>query len=327
MVGVTLQDGAQYPRGQLFFPIVWLLTTSLLVLVLQTIGVPQAVGDAGAASVTNVASDFPLTGIDPAEVEVPSVLYAGVLWSVGESRATDVDGLLERASVEIDATLTNTLESAQLRVPDSTVSLLSTEGPVVTDGRFVDAGARLTLDPGESVEVTIRFELGYTQHPELSTLALQIAEPNRVPASIQLGRAQLDEQRPLFAAVDTGPARITDPDDASRQIVVEPSAASIDVNAGPYRAAIGERLAVVKVRVQRAETTDTPGFLDYGFWALDADGTPTRAILVARSPESASNADEVTLLFAFAEGVEELELIAGADTDAPARFVIVIPSG
>lgn len=326
MVGVTVDQEATKTRSQLFYVGIWLLVTAMLVVTLQTVSVPQAFGDDGALGAVDPASDFPLSGADPLAEDDPSALYAGMLWSVTDARAVDGVGLLERATVEVDVTLRNTLDNAQLRVPDSMVTLVSTDGHVVTGGRFVDAGARLAVEPGESLAVTIDFEVGYTQQPQLGALSLQIAEPSRVPASIGLRSTQPEPLPPTFAAVDTGPLSLVDPDNAARRIVVEPTAASIGINAGPYRAAIGEQLAVVKVQVQRAEANETAGFLDIDYWALSAGDETLRAILVAGTPDPGSNTDEVTLLFAFPEGTEDLAVVADASGGAPQSFAVVLPS-
>jgi len=326
MVGVTVDQQATNSRSQLFYVGVWLLVTAMLVVALQTVSAPQALGDDGALDAADPASDFPLSGADPSTEADPSAVYSGMLWSVTDARVEHAVGLLERATVEVDVTLHNTLDNAQLRVPDSMVTLVSTDGHVVTEGRFVDAGARLALEPGESRSVTIDFEVGYTQRPTLGSLSLQIAEPNRVPASIALGSPQPENDLPIFAAVDTTPATVVDPDNAARQIVIEPAAASVDINAGPYRAALGEQLAVVKLQVQRAEANEAAGFLDTDYWALSVGDETVNAILVAGTPDLGSSTDEVTLLFAFPEGADDLAVVAGANSGASESFPLVLPN-
>ena len=174
--------------------------------------------------------------------------------------------------------------------------------------------------------MTVRYEVGYTQRPDLRGLALQVAEPNRVPAVIALGSDEATYDYPVFGAVDTSAISLPDPDSATRRIVVEPAAAAVDINAGPYRAASGEELAVGKVSVQRAESNPEAGYLQTGYWALEADGEQVPAIFVARTSEPASNTDEVTLLFAFPEGSDELTVMAAAGSDDAAGFSIVLPT-
>ena len=146
-----------------------------------------------------------------------------------------------------------------------------------------------------------------------------------MPASIRLAGQQPATDYPVLAAVDTSPLTTTDPSDQNRQLVVEPVAASVDVNAGPYRAALDEELAVVKVEVQRTAADDDAAYLDSGYWELQVDGERVPAILVARSGETASNTDEVTLLFAFPADPGELAVVGAAGTAGEISFSVVLP--
>ncbi|MGF1595437.1 MAG: hypothetical protein ACFCVK_00655 [Acidimicrobiales bacterium] len=312
------------PRSQLFYAVVWLATTLLLVAILQVVTATEAFGDGDAGTITP-ASDFPLAGVELDEkVDGPSAVYAGQLWTVHDARATHAEGLLARASVEVDVTVTNTLAASAIRIPDSAVGLVDRDGAVVDGARFVGHGLRLSLEPGESIEVTIAFEVGFTQTPDLDELTLTIGEPNRIPATVPLDGSAPEIEAPVFAAVEADAKAITDPDDASRQIVVEPAGAAVDINAGPYRAVAGERLAVVKVSVQRAGSGPDAGYLDPAFWALETTSGTIPAILAAPSDEP-SNTDEVTLLFSFPES-DELRLVAGADGSDATTFSLVLPA-
>lgn len=325
MVGVTVDTRATGTRGQLFFVTVWLVVTAILVVTSQVVSAPQALGDEGAEGQVDAAADYPLTGPDPAEEDDPSVVYGGMLWSVSEARVVEAaEGLFERSRIEVDVTLTNTLSATQLRVPDSTVALVTDDDTDPVPGRFVDAGARLAVEPGEEIAVTLDFEI-FDPEPELSDFTLQVAEPNRVPATIRLGAEPDELDYPVLAAVDTSPLTTTDPSDATRQIVVEPLAASIDVNAGPFRASVDEELAVVKVEVQRTESDDDAGYLQNGYWSLEVDGERVPAILVARSGATASNTDEVTLLFAFPAEPDDITVIGAAGTSDEITFSVVLP--
>ena len=313
-------------KSQLFYAAVWLLTTAMLVVGVQTLGATEAFGD-DVAEASSPASDFPLAGPDPTAATNPSTLYGGQMWSLVDSRIEVGEGLLGRAMVDVDVTVENTLGQTQLRVPDSLVRLVHSDGYVQPDGRFVDAGHRLIIEPGESVDVTIRFEFGHLQDPAIGDLAIEIGETNRIAATLALAGSQRPHPYPVFAAVDTDTQSLPDPDDARRQIVVEPSAATVDINAGPYRAAQGEQLAVVKVVVQRTEEAiEGAGYLDESYWAVVTDDGSFTPILVAPTARPATNADEVTLLFAFPEGSKEFQLVAGADSDTDsAKFSIVLP--
>jgi hypothetical protein len=326
MARVAVEKRATNSRGQLFYVAVWSVVTMFLVVATQVVNVPQALGDDQIEGQVDAAADFPLTGADPTEHEDPSVVYGGMLWTVTDARAIDAaEGLFERSRIEVDVSMTNTLSAAALRVPDSMVALVAVDGSDAIQGRFVDAGSRLSFGPGEEVDITIDFEV-VDHTPELRDFVLQIAEPNRVPASIQLGSEQEAHDYPVLAAVDASPLATLDPDDSTRQIVVEPVAASIDVNAGPYRAALDEELAVVKVEVQRTESNDDAAYLQNGYWSLEVDGELVPAILVARSAETATNTDEVTLLFAFAAEAEELTVVGAGGTTDQITFSVVEPN-
>jgi hypothetical protein len=308
----------------LFLVGIWLVATLVLVAVTQSFGVSEAAGD---LTPHDAAPDFSLTGADPSAEPHPSALYGGVMWSVTEARALPAPELLVPSIVEVDLNLTNTLNETQLRVPDSMLGLVQLDGSAAASGRFVGSGSRLTIEPGETVGVTTSFQVGFTQEPDLAALGLRVVETNRIPATIPLDGPPAGDGYPVAVAIETGPAVLPDPDDASRQIVIEPRAAAIDINAGPYRAAEGARLAVVEILVQRTSSDDTSGFLDTGYWAIQAGGEASEPILVTRADQPAPNADQLTLLFAFpADAVDQLKLVASANSLAGgATFAMAVP--
>ena len=339
--GAELVDAREEPpaesrgRSQFFLASVWVTVTAVLGAAFLLTSSTEALGDDGTESSSSAAANFPVAGVDLDELDIePDAVYAGAAWSIDDARSAHVDGLLERSMIEVDVTVVNTLDATQVRIPDSVVSLATADESLadgaIGEARFVDAGARLTLDPGEQIQVTIDFEVGFTQAPDLADFALRIAEPNRVPVTIPLVGDPGDSSTTVFAAVDTTARSTTDPDDAARQIVIAPIAASVDVNAGPYRAAVGEELAIVQVAVQRAEAGADNGYLQLDYWTLEADGQPVAPILVAPALAVESNEDEVTLVFAFPEGADQLVLVAGGgagDTgDGALDFAVVLPS-
>jgi len=313
-------------RSQLFFATVWLVTTVTLLLMFQTVGVSQALGADGDNLVDTGAADFPLSVADPTDEPLPSALYGGVMWSVVDVRIQSTEVLLDHAVIEVDVSVRNTLTTTPARVSDRLVSLVARTGDVVTDGRYVDAGTRLTLAPGETQDVTIMFKTGFDQDPDPANLSLRISEPNRIPTMIPLvGRAPKGDF-PIFLAVESVPTALADPADPQRQIVVEPEAATLNINAGPYRAAEGEQLAVVKVNVQRTATLELASYLEPSYWGLEADGELEASIMVARRFDPEASEDEVTLLFAFSADAEELTLVAAPGTPDAAIFRLVIPA-
>jgi hypothetical protein len=312
------------PKGQLFLVGIWLVATLLLVAATQVIGASEAAG----SFTTGASSDFVLVGADPDDEPFPSALYGGLMWSVVEARVTPAPELLVPSRVEVDLNITNTLSETQLRVPDSMVALVALDGSDASDGRFVGGDGRLSISPGDTIEVTATFRVGFSDDPDATELGLRIMEPSRIPVTIPLDGAQPQTEYPVLAAIDTSPAVLTDPDDGQRQIVIEPQAAAIDINAGPYRAADGDLLAIVQVLVQRTASDDTSRFLDTDYWAVQTGDGPIAPILATRTDQPASNADQVTLLFSFPAdaAADPLELVASANSDdESASFPIVLP--
>ncbi|MEL7156696.1 MAG: hypothetical protein AAFN30_08865 [Actinomycetota bacterium] len=313
-------------KNQLFFPFVWLITTTALLVLFQTVGIPQALGEEQPALVDTGAGDYALGGPEPADHDLPSVLHAGVRWSMVDVEVTPTDQLLGRAVIDVHLRIENTLTGSSARIPERSVLLVTKAGEPIGTGRFVDERARLSVAPGETIELTISYVTGFHRNPNPRDLALQIGDPARVPSILPLVGAPADDDGPQFVAIDDQAVRLDDPDDAERQIVVAAEAATFALNAGPYRAIEGERLAVVKVIVERAVTSDDATYLDTSYWGLASDAGVASAIMVARTSQPASNADEVTLLFAFPDDAEDFALLVGVGTGQDAELAIVVPN-
>jgi hypothetical protein len=309
-------------KNQLWYAMIWLVTTLLLVVTLQFVGVSEAAGDP--RSIRDTPPDFALTTVSVEDDSLPSALYGGALWTVTDTRVEAGTGLLSRAIVEIDVMVANTLDQTQLRLPDSMTSLSSTEGGMSTAVRFVDAGGLVAVEPGEQVGLTLEFEVGFSKDPPVESLSLVIGERNRLPAAIPLGGSGIADVAVVQAAIGSDPVKLTDPDDASRQVVVDPAAVVISINAGPYRAELGERLAVVTVDVQRT-SSDAEQLYNSSFWGLEADGALYAPVVVARSGQPSANTDEISLLFSFPETAGDLSLVVGRTDSESAQFPIVIP--
>lgn len=309
-------------KSQLFFAFVWLAVTALLLAVFQSVGTPQAFGS---ETTLPSSSEFQLVGPDPSDESLPSVLNGGVLWSVVDVEVTPTDDFLGRAVINVNLELTNTLAETRLRASVRDVGLVTADGFELPAGRFVDAGPRVTIEPGAREEVTLRVLTGHDREPEPADLTLVISESNRIPASIPLDGTRPEQEAPILLAVEATPSSMPDPDDATRQVVVELRAGSIGVNAGPYRAAVGERLAVLKVNVQRADSSETSAILGPDFWSLSVDGEPFDPIAVT-SESSAADGEEVTLLFAFPDDASAFRLSAGLDGGPSSDFALVTPA-
>ncbi|MEM9134133.1 MAG: hypothetical protein AAF962_11065 [Actinomycetota bacterium] len=309
----------------MFFAFVWLITTTFLLVAFQTIGIPQAFGDERTALVDTGADDYALGGPAAPDHDLPSVLHAGVRWSMVATRATPSEGLLSQAVIDVDVLLENTLADTTARIPERSVVLETRAGEVLGTGRFVDETNRLSLGPGETLPLTISFVSGFDADPRAGDLILRIGDAGRTPSLLPLlGEPRAEE--PLFLAIDESAVVLPDPDAADRQIVVAAEAAALTLNAGPYRAAEGEQLVLVTVVVERALATEESTFLDTSYWGFSTDGGIEPAIMVARNAQPATNADEVTLLFAFPEEAGEFDLLAGVGTGDEAPISIVVPN-
>ncbi len=311
-------------RHQLFFFVTWIVVTALLAIGLQLVGSTEAFGDDGRTAVAGVVADYPLRPADPSAEPIPSALYAGAMWSVTDAAVMNAGTVFDDSVIEVDVTVRNTLAASEVRIPDSMVRLAVAGGGDLGHGEFVDQPTRVVVEPGQTQDLTVRFRVGSVQEPDLGALFLQIGEPNREPAWIPLDGSAADSPSTVLAAVDAAPIVIADPG-GQGDLVLEPDAASVGVEAGSYRALVDERVAVVKIVVQRT-SGDDPAYADASFWAIEHDGTSSAAVLAAVEAGDASNADVVTLLFAFPADAGDLVVVAGADADEQARIPVVVPS-
>ena len=310
-------------KKQLGYALIWLITTLSLMASLNFLGVSQAAGDSRNFDGT-APPDFALTTVTVDDATDPGALYGGALWTVNETRVKAGSGVLSRAVVEVDVTVVNTLTRTQLRIPDGMVTLADSSGRVATGVRFVDEGSLVSVEPGESVSLTLQFEVGFSQNPPAEELSLVISEQNRVPATIPLVGTGISDVTVAQAAIGTEPAELADPDQPARRVVVEPRSVVISINAGPYRAEVGERLAVVTVDVQRS-SPDGELLYDTSFWGLMADEVLYAPVVVAHSGQPSVNTDEITMLFSFPETASGLGLVAGGTDVEGVQLPIVIP--
>lgn len=323
---MATEERREGSKSQLFFAFIWLITTTVLLVAFQTIGIPQALGEGQSALVDTGAGDYALGGPEPADHDLPSVVHAGVRWSMVETRVTPTDELLGRAVIDVDVLVENTLTGVSARIPERSVALVTKAGETIGTGRLVDQRSRLTVPPGETVALTISFVTGLERDPNPNSLALRIGDPARVPSVLPLVGQPTDEDAPVFVAIDDRAVRLDDPDDAERQIVVAAEAAAFSLNAGPYRAAEGERLALVTAIVERAVSSDEATYLDTSYWGFVSDKGVEPAIMVARTSQPASNADAVILLFAFPDDAEDFGLVVGVGRADETILNVVVPN-
>lgn len=327
-----MSAGAQFSRPPLtesrgfrFMFTAWVAISTTLLVGLLTIGVESAAGDQ--FDVVGVAAADTLSPIASPSEQYPSVLYGGMVWSITEARLVPrTTDAFSRPLVVTELLATN-ITDTELRVRKGDLSIRLADGSLHPAKRLerTASSTRFSVDPGKTKAITVVFELVTNRDPNPQELELQVAEPGRIPALLPLVGQPAEPQYPLVADIQGEPAAITDPDNPSRQLIIDPSTASIDVDAGPYRAAIGERLSVIEVSVQRAAANDGAAYLNPEFWRLDVGTerlTPIRVIMVDH-PEA--NTDDVRLLFVFVAGPTEMTLTAAANTDSPAAYSITAP--
>ena len=66
-------------------------------------------------------------------------------------------------------------------------------------------------------------------------------------------------------------------------------------------------------------------FLTPDYWSLQSSTGAVAPVLVAQGQETASNANEVTLVFAFPAEATDLNVVAAPQAEA-ARFPLVLPA-
>lgn len=315
--------------------VVWFALTSCLVIGFVTVGASSASGDPFELVEATVGSAPPPLGPVVAEPTVPaaadlhpSVVYGGLTWSVVESR------LISRAVtvsnepiVVIEAVVANTTTDATLRVRDSDLAIVWPDGrrDEVTRFEQMPGLTSFSLDPGQTQDLTLVFKPQIKIDPELALLTLEIAEPGRITASLPLLGPVEPSPFPVVVTLDQQPTIISNPADRTTRLIVAPGRATLDINAGPYRAAIGRRVVSVEVSVQRAAAIPDAAYLSADFWQLD-DGSETLApVRVTRSESPAANEDLVSVLFVVDDELTSATLTVAAETAWSSAYPIWFP--
>lgn len=247
--------------------VVWLVTTTALLVGLFTVGIESAAGN-----------PYEVVSVEPADVQAvtedaaqsPSVLHSGMEWSVAEVRVVPrTTEFGSRPILVLEASALNTTDTP-LRVRESDLTIVDFEGVSHEVDRF-DTGKILSsfqVEPGEAVTTTMVFKLKMIDNPAPEDLVLQIAEPGRVPALLPLVGPPIENGYPVEGSISSEASVIEDPDDEDQSLVLRPQSATVDIDHGPYRAAIDEQLTIIEVHVQRAAATSESGFFQSDFWEL-----------------------------------------------------------
>lgn len=287
--------------------VVWLVVTTTLLVGLLTIGVERAAGDPyQVLDVQLVPTEVTSPEGDP--VVYPSVLYGGLEWAMVESRVVPrSDELFSRPVVVVEVLVRNTTESTPLRVRDSDLSVIfQGDGSRHETDRFegTDNGSRFVVEPGQIVSVALVFKLKLGFDPQLDQLELEISEPQRIPARLPLSGAIPQSAYPIEVEIGNEQAMVADPNDQDRNLIIAPQKASIDINEGPYRAAVGENLTIFEVSVQRT-SSEGAAFYEETFWELEVGDERLSPVRVSKTGQPAANEDEVTLLFVIASELDD----------------------
>ncbi|MFV0525069.1 MAG: hypothetical protein ACK5RL_11280 [Acidimicrobiales bacterium] len=262
--------------------------------------------------------DIIVTGPDE-EAPERAGYYAGVSWTIGEVVVEPATGLLDKAAVEVDVTLTNTLHQSSIRLSPSIATLVAADGGTATDARFVNEGRRLVVEPGETVNATLRYVEGFSRNPDPNDLALVVGKQGREPLTLPLTGTP---SMPLaqMASIGDNPVAVPDPGNPSGSVVVIPESAVITLDAGQFRAAEGEELIVVTTTVQ--VDPDEAAIGTPGFWGLDVDDVDV-VPLVVHAERQAAGSQRVVILFAVPNTAESMTLVAAPDSDDPARYPLI----
>ncbi len=326
-------------RGLQITGMAWLATTSALAVAMLTVGVESASASGFSADFTSrfsTESGSPAeemaapSMIEPAETSdaAPSTLYGGLLWSLGEVRVVPrTSDAFSRPVVIAELIVANTGDTL-MRVREADVAVVGPDGARHQVDRFEGTAEShlFTVEPGRAKEVTAVFKLVTSEDPWLAEYHLQIGEVSRIPATIPLEGPAEESPFPVPVSISDETIAVADPDRPGRSMAVQPIGALLDINAGPYRAAVGEQLTIVEVSVQRAGGGDEAAYLAPDFWALRIDGVTFTAARVTNDLRP-SGEDRVFLLFATpADGDVRGELVAGVGGESPATFGIGSPA-
>ena len=248
-----------------------------------------------------------------------SIVYAGVRWSLVETRFVSVaesDDGFPVVIAELD--VVNTTPDVELRVRPSDLTLVWPDGSHYEVDRFDQISPEgFSLEPGGGRSVTAVFKPRVLDDPVLDEMALELGEPGRIPARIPLSGPPLQARFPIEGAV------AADSVATGGRLVIVPRRAVVGLNAGPYRAALGTRLVLAEVSVQRSEREGEAAFLQPDFWQLEVDGSPVEPSRITQWPTTNPNQDQVTLVFVVDEGFGEMVLRVAAGSPGSADYPIV----
>ena len=326
-----------------FVFVVWLALGACLIVGLMTIGVGTSncerfrlldpivdrLTDNGAVGSVDSAANAagPPAG--------PTAVYGGVRWTVDEARLLSVDETVNgQPIVVVEATVADTIDADGLRVRSGDVALVWPDGRREPADRFeqVDSAGFFTLDAGAQRPLTIVFKPAVNVDPDFDELVLEVGEAGRVPVRLPLNGEPVVAEIPVVGRFEGGRARFG-VDGGDRELVLSPRSISLGLDAGPYRAAVGERVISVVVDVAGAGLGGSGQHLQPAFWQMVAD-TETYTPVRVQAPVSdtgppltagETRGQSMTLLFVVDADRNAATLVVGADTPTAVEFDVTFP--
>ncbi|MDH3295822.1 MAG: hypothetical protein OER95_16005 [Acidimicrobiia bacterium] len=261
----------------------WLTITGGLALVALLISIDATTGLAlNQAGADPSDSTGPLTldisGDDDDAVRT-SVVYGSMEWTLIETRLVPRDkDSFSRPVVILDMVARNLDREHQARARSRDLNLILEDGSRAPVHRFEHTPStyRIAVEPGQAVPVTLVFKPALIHDPWLNDLVLEIAEEYRHPALLPLDGSGSPNQFPLTTSVApaNGAGRVEVPTD-STVIGLTVTDATVDLNAGPYRAMADEQLVIIRVEVEGLQPapagqrrSGTPIWSTRDFWQL-----------------------------------------------------------
>ncbi|MEM7276069.1 MAG: hypothetical protein AAF547_23545 [Actinomycetota bacterium] len=270
---------------------------------------------------------------------LPTATYAGIRWTIDEVRLIPaVETVNGRPIIVVEATVATTPAigaGAGLRIRDRDVVLVWPDGRREAADRFeqVDDATSFTVDDGAAAPLTIVFKPPVTTDPDLDTLTIEIGESGRIPAVLPLGDAPSVPETPVAGRFEQARARFEVAGPGSADLVVSPRSVALGLDAGPYRAAVGERVVAVEVDVTVPPAAVAVPHHEGEFWGLATEGELAAPVRVIRQPAEVApdpgadgaTIEPLTLLFLIDAERDTATLVVGADTSAPVEFDIGFP--
>ncbi len=318
---------------------VWLALTVTLIFGHMTLWAQSAAGTEfrlAGVEVFGPITERPLNPSNLPEPTGPSVHYAGLRWSLTESRTVPLSNPeTDYPIIVLELVVANTTVDTPLRVRKGDLAIVWPDGRRDEVDRFehLPSSIGFRVDPGGTLAVTAVFKPRVVAEPDLATMALEIGEEGRIPAVLPLDGPAEPSPFPVVGSIEGDPLIASDPLQPGRWSSISAVAASIDVDAGPYRAAVGDRLLLVTAIADQPTTGATaadPDHLEPGFWALDAGAVIVRPIEISPTAvdpiDPARSTTEIVLVFVVEPGFTAGELTIDADGPEPTRYGVEIPA-